>query len=411
MSQKQESNGDEKDRKPTSSREVAPSSTLDSEHDENSTLAAQSAVAVETGSSAVTASLTEEKDIKAALAARRTDQEEMVGAIRMVGDRVLTKKEGQDYDEFDKQDKTEMEEETEKAKNSADTDEEAILIQAHLVEDAQVTSARQLNGNRDTTDSPDQISSQRTDLVIEHVFMDETHPQLQSSPPLVEASPLEIEQMKPVSLKSLLFENRKVQGLILLLVLVTVGVTLGIVFGIQNNSSNNDPAQDTLTGNTRETFVRDVLPDYTKEALKDPESDQSMALDWLWRDPGATATLPNFRRVQRFALAVAFYACTNYDTNTAAIVTNWLSDDHECTWPQLLSSTVVCRDDRLQVLIQNGDAGITGTLPPEIGLLTDLVFFDLSDTLLHGSIPSTIGLMTNLDQIQLVNTKLVRPYL
>ena len=288
----------------------------------------------------------------------RDDPEVMVGAIRMVGNQIDTTTESADDMQPDGEAGVEgVEEAAEQGiENIPDTnnttagaEEEPVLIQAHLVEDATVEA---------------QNSTQPFE--IENVVMDETvarptslHP---SEAPLVEASPLE--HSKPMSIPAMLRSNPKLGLFVLMLILLTIGVTLGIVYGIDYDTSSEEEV-DNSVGSTRETFVRDVLPDYTQKALEDPESDQSLALDWLWEDPEATANLPLFRRLQRFVMATAYYAALGYENDMTGRPGWWLSPIHECEWPQRVSPSVACREGRFNVINMRGDTNINGTLPPE----------------------------------------------
>ncbi|CAB9515239.1 Leucine rich repeat N-terminal domain [Seminavis robusta] len=80
---------------------------------------------------------------------------------------------------------------------------------------------------------------------------------------------------------------------------------------------------------------------------------------------------------------------------------NITSIDDLCPWKH-----AVCRGNQITSLIFN-NAGLFGTLPPELHLLRHLEFFDVnSNNALVGQIPSTLGLMTNLQDLFLQQSSL-----
>ncbi|CAB9498828.1 Leucine Rich Repeat [Seminavis robusta] len=162
------------------------------------------------------------------------------------------------------------------------------------------------------------------------------------------------------------------------------------------------PTLDTLT-----------LPDYTLEALEDPETPQSKAFTWLQEDP----SLQEFsaqRAQQRFALATLWYS-----TNSTpwANSTGWLEYGvHECAWfsdpmglealnledPCELDVTVdgdITEERQYIALLLPGN-GLRGNMPPELALLSELRTIDLSGNLLTGFIPTSLG---SLDKIEVLD--------
>jgi hypothetical protein len=132
-------------------------------------------------------------------------------------------------------------------------------------------------------------------------------------------------------------------------------------------------------------------------------------LAWLWKDPNATSKLPNFRRVQRFALATIFFAMANPIDQENVERTDWLTEDHECTWITNDSPTTICENEEFQTFgIRN--FGVNGTIPPEMGLLTKLVSIDISDNHVFGTLPSELGHLSRIDQFLAANCALVSYY-
>ena len=90
---------------------------------------------------------------------------------------------------------------------------------------------------------------------------------------------------------------------------------------------------------------------------------------------------------------VALYTDTNgisWTTNT-----DWLATTTPCSW-----FGITCTAGRVTELKLGGNA-LTGTIPPEIGNLTNLTRLILSSNALTGTIPPEIGNLTNLRELQL----------
>jgi hypothetical protein len=127
-----------------------------------------------------------------------------------------------------------------------------------------------------------------------------------------------------------------------------------------------------------------------------PSSAQSRALSWLVvRDAalGAEAgEVGDDRILQRYGVMTVYYSCGGYVWNGFAQPLEMQYDRSECMF-----RGVTCDDQGQVVKIQWFDTRLTGQLPNEIGLLTNLHTLDLSSNLLQGSIPEIIfSKLTNL---------------
>ena len=108
-----------------------------------------------------------------------------------------------------------------------------------------------------------------------------------------------------------------------------------------------------------------------------------------------TQTVNGFSYAERIAL-IAFYNSTNGAGWTNS--TNWLGvPGTECTWRGVVcdagGTTVI------QLILANNN--LTGTLPPEIGQLTNLNLLALGLNHLAGSIPTQLGNLTSLTHLDL----------
>lgn len=194
-------------------------------------------------------------------------------------------------------------------------------------------------------------------------------------------------------------------------------------YGVDEIEGNNNgwPESESLRDHVPlENYVLTLLPEYTLanldfEEVGDNPSPQTQAFHWLMNDP-EVESYPNWRILQRFAMATVYFATGG--NNTWLVETNWMSyDHHENDWHWSLSfarqNFQHLPFDPAEFLKQGileevthlwlFNNSLSGTIPPEIGLLTHLKSIDLVGNNLVGSIPSSIG---NLDKLMglLLNT-------
>ena len=228
-----------------------------------------------------------------------------------------------------------------------------------------------------------------------------------------------------------------------LIILLTLPLLL-VCLVPENASKETDKVNDE-DGLTRETEFQlaqsnliKVLPSYTVDAIESSyNSPQSLAYQWL-RNDTALASYPEWRLIQRFALATFFYATEGPKRwkNT----THWLSyDHHECDW--FAQSYPGCKDMMAVLILSvythlywsslcatlncvdvvagatvtdipfsceddpNGaykhvwlwSHGLQGGLPKEFYLLTSLKSVSIYDNDLSGApFPSLIGQLTSM---------------
>jgi hypothetical protein len=193
--------------------------------------------------------------------------------------------------------------------------------------------------------------------------------------------------------------------------LVVVSVTLGILLGPAQKKEDPPPAvlrTSTSSPSQSPSFSPSSpssavvaeflsgLPAYSLDlAENDADSPQAKALAWLQQDPKFNEYKDSYRLYQRYALAV-LYLSTN-GTSSWDADRGWLSNDNECDWytsdwfksDMYFSASVVdiCgASSRLSGLhlVENG---LDGSIPRELGLLSDLETMQLSDGTLTGTIP------------------------
>jgi len=137
-------------------------------------------------------------------------------------------------------------------------------------------------------------------------------------------------------------------------------------------------------------------------ALSTPGSSQERALTWLKQ-----STLNNSPRdytfLQFYALAVFNYATGDLLRLSSK---SWFPNngtDSEygfCDWDY-----ITCKNGINITHLKPSESQLNGSLLPEIGLLTSLMYVDLSMNAFNGTIPTEIGLLTSLNYLDLsVNT-------
>ena len=86
---------------------------------------------------------------------------------------------------------------------------------------------------------------------------------------------------------------------------------------------------------------------------------------------------------------------------------NWLRNDNWLTDAPLDTWYGVTTDRRGRVIELNlSENGLSGSIPPELGRLTELEWLDLSDNRLSGSIPPELGTLINLESLYLESNQL-----
>jgi Leucine-rich repeat (LRR) protein len=145
------------------------------------------------------------------------------------------------------------------------------------------------------------------------------------------------------------------------------------------------------------------LPEFTIEAImNNPNgSPQAKAYQWIQDGPNIEQ-YSDERKQQRYALATFHYS-TNGDNWT--LQDDWLSYEvHECDWR---SKWINVGPDSVGVCDENGNYlslimtlnGLSGSLVPEIALLSHLRFLDVASNAVTGQLPTELGLLTRLQDL------------
>ena len=203
----------------------------------------------------------------------------------------------------------------------------------------------------------------------------------------------------------------------------TVDTTVVETFLESEETSTTSPTVDPTVGSSLGESLE--LPEYTQEALRDPTSPQSQALRWLENDL-INEEYSVVRQQQRFSLATLAYSATS-DATAWFNSTGWLSSDHECDWfadPRALEdlnlespcefvvdirrqprqgggSVTIMTEERQYMALLLPNNGLQGNIPPEIAMLSQLRYVDMSGNLLLNQIPPTLGELAKLEDLNL----------
>ena len=141
--------------------------------------------------------------------------------------------------------------------------------------------------------------------------------------------------------------------------------------------------------------IKEFVPTLSSpEDLNRPTSPQSRALDWLIRVDEVARGEADL--TQRYVLATLFFG-TNGDT--WEINRDWLSPTKSvCEWFTSGFSKTVCNDEGLLRELNLKRNNMTGTIPTELGHLSDqLQVLDFSSNSLTGTLPTELGKLLNVE--------------
>ena len=199
--------------------------------------------------------------------------------------------------------------------------------------------------------------------------------------------------------------GRRFRAAMMVCIMIAV-IVISFVFGMnrgQNNAAMQVPptwtkdADFDILSVRQKTFFALVL-DWgftSRERLEDPLSPAAQALDWLVYTDTKTNQLEAIRT--RYALACLFFATQGSENEH-----QWIEDRHWLSsYPVCLWYGIECVNQRNEIAsvysLNLSSNAMTGTIPPEIGMLgLDVHSLDLSYNLIGGSIPKTLFSLTNL---------------
>jgi len=215
--------------------------------------------------------------------------------------------------------------------------------------------------------------------------------------------------------------NICVVGIILLLV---------IIYLVAVRSSKKDDGADQASTVLSSFLTTSASID--SALLKDPDTPQSKALQWIvkhnptttdhWISRGRNEEDAQKLLLQRYVLVVFFFSTLGtVDKNDGSIkysswnvTTNWMTDQSVCTWygvncldefGQIFDDLDATEDGVIESL-QLPSNSIIGILPDEIRLLGELQKLDLRDNALEGTLPSRLSETPKLKELVLAENQI-----
>ena len=155
-----------------------------------------------------------------------------------------------------------------------------------------------------------------------------------------------------------------------------LGRLTGITYGMQLYS--NDVCGDVPTGASRQRLARGVLLPLRFVAAGPHVASHSAS-------PAHPITVPPPAELQALSSSVTSYWKVTTGNANLGTVCGWVED---ARFPGLGSTTTTSVDYNQQ--------GLTGTIPTEFGLLTEVTSFTLANNELTGTVPTELGLMTSI---------------
>jgi len=139
--------------------------------------------------------------------------------------------------------------------------------------------------------------------------------------------------------------------------------------------------------------------------LQTRDSPQNKAYFWLVATDLSGMT--DETKIQRFALATLYYSTNGDDWTNNGL---WLTEQDECDWA---FAEAPCDASGVVVNLDLAFNNLRGEIPPEIGLLTDLVSIilngDGSSSQLSGSLPGDLSLLEKIERFSISNNDLSGP--
>ena len=181
-----------------------------------------------------------------------------------------------------------------------------------------------------------------------------------------------------------------------------ISVTVAIVLGVMLSTRPGSTSAPTFG-----IWVELIQSRSPTTSFVNPTSAQSQALEWMLSDPYTLNLEENGRLVQQFALVTLWYSMNGatWSTDDTTDSVGWLSSVHECDRDKLGDGIrdLICDSDKEVILMTLHCRYnlLSGNLPAELGLLSQLEQLEVHNTTLSGTIPTELALLTGLSRLDL----------
>jgi hypothetical protein len=215
--------------------------------------------------------------------------------------------------------------------------------------------------------------------------------------------------------------RNKLVVLIILLLVIAVSVTVSLlVSGVGDGQDKSE--YENASGSSQEPYAEEAYADVSPApstspttaaptsfyenilasvseysgttVLEDQNSPQYKGLQWVYGDitsNNSEEPMSDTDIMERFALSVLYYSTAG---GRWATVIDFLVPSDHCMW-----DAIECDGDGKLINITLVNENLSGSLPPEIGLLSSLKTLNLQGNRLTGSLPSEVGYLTNLVEL------------
>eukprot|EP00533_Pseudo-nitzschia_delicatissima_P011349 CAMPEP_0197284030 /NCGR_PEP_ID=MMETSP1432-20130617/25232_1 /TAXON_ID=44447 /ORGANISM="Pseudo-nitzschia delicatissima, Strain UNC1205" /LENGTH=480 /DNA_ID=CAMNT_0042751029 /DNA_START=30 /DNA_END=1472 /DNA_ORIENTATION=+ len=133
--------------------------------------------------------------------------------------------------------------------------------------------------------------------------------------------------------------------------------------------------------------------------MYNPIDPQSKAIKWIADVTETDQGHCEEEVMERFALSVMYFAAPNPSSR------RWIREDAPCNWPSIICVGPYNVLDLINLDLEREE--LSGTIPNEIGLLTNLALYDVTNNpKLAGTVPTDIGDLTSLTTLKLEKNSL-----
>ena len=182
-------------------------------------------------------------------------------------------------------------------------------------------------------------------------------------------------------------------------IFVLSAAAIGVSLGGGSSNTRGGVNQSAFGKDHRYWTVGEVIESSVGKSIYDNTTNRHTALLWLAdEDPmRLDETAPLQELLQRFLLAYFYYA-TNGDSWTNQY--HFLSKKSVCDWNDKTSG-VFCNDKKQVSSILLPEANLVGSMPHDIGLLSNMEIMNVTKNGMSGTIPLSFGIMSSLTSLDM----------